>query len=80
MWGALKLELYEMWVQLRTTHLRGIPSYLGPRCSAEHSLRFRDSALAGSDELSPTPLILTAYQRLEIEHKQVTKYKCMTNV
>lgn len=40
-------------------------SYLGPRSSAEHSLRFRDSALAGSDEFSPTPLILNAYQRLE---------------
>lgn len=40
-------------------------SYLGPKSSAEHSLRFRDSALAGSDEFSPTPLILNAYQRLE---------------
>lgn len=40
-------------------------SYLGPRSSAGHSLRFLDSALAGSDEFSPTPLILNAYQRLE---------------
>lgn len=41
-----------------------VQSYLGPKSSAEHSLRFRDSALAGSDEFSPTPLILNAYQRL----------------
>lgn len=56
-------------------------SYLGPRSSAEHSLRFRDSALAGSDEFSPTPLILNAYQRLENEQRQkqvFMKCKCMT--
>lgn len=47
--------------------------YLGPRSSAEHSLRFRDSALPGSDEFSPTPLILNAYQRLENEHKEAQK-------
>ncbi len=45
-------------------------AYLGPRSSAEHSLRFRESALAGSDEFSPTPLILNAYQRLKNEHRQ----------
>ncbi len=56
---------------------QGYKSYLGPRSSAEHSLRFRDSALAGSDEFSPTPLILNAYQRLEktktwnVWHKRV---------
>lgn len=43
---------------------RKVKSYLGPKSSVEHSLRFRDSALAGSDEFSPTPLILNAYQRL----------------
>lgn len=42
----------------------GDEAYLGPRSSAEHSLRFRDSALAGSEEFSLTPLILNAYQRL----------------
>lgn len=40
-------------------------SYLGPKSSDEQSLRFRDSALAGSDGVSPTPLIIKAYQRLK---------------
>lgn len=40
-------------------------SYLGPKSSDEQSLRFRDSALAGSDGISPTPLIIKAYQRLK---------------
>lgn len=40
-------------------------SYLGPRSSDEQSLRLRDSALAGSDGVSPTPLIIKAYQRLK---------------
>lgn len=39
--------------------------YLGPKSSDEQSLRFRDSALAGSDGVSPTPLIIKAYQRLK---------------
>lgn len=45
-----------------------LEAYLGPMSSAEHSLRFRASALAGSDEFSPTPLIINAYQRLQIKH------------
>lgn len=40
-------------------------SYLGPKSSDEQSLRFRDSALAGSDGVSPTPLIIKAYQCLK---------------
>ena len=56
-------------------------TYLGPKSSAEHSLRFRDSTLAGSDEFSLTPLILNAYQRLEMKHRNIiflvffSKYK-----
>lgn len=50
-------------------------TYLGPRSSVEHSLRFRDSALAGSDEFSPTPLILNAYQRLEYKHTEARQFK-----
>lgn len=53
--------------------MEALESYLGPRSSAGHSLRFRDSALAGSDGFSPTPLILNAYQRLESKGKQTDK-------
>lgn len=52
-----------------------IHTYLGPRSSAEHSLRFRDSALAGSDEFSLTPLIFNAYQLLESKQRQVFHVK-----
>lgn len=50
-------------------------AHLGPFGSAEHSLRFRDSALAGSDEFSPTPLIVNAYQLLDKQKAQVLHVK-----
>lgn len=56
---------------LAVEYKQALKSYLGPRSSAGHSLRFRDSALAGSDGFSPTPLILNAYQRLEKQEKTV---------
>lgn len=54
-------------------------TYLGPKSSAEHSLRFRDSTLAGSDEFSLTPLILNAYQRLEIKYRNMFGFFLCTN-
>ncbi len=55
-------------------------SYLGPKSSVAHSLRFRDSALAGSDEFSPTPLILNAYQRLENENTETKNVNVHINI
>lgn len=53
--------------------------YLGPKSSEEQSLRFRDSALAGSDGVSPTPLIINAYQRLKKEKHAFSKCKHATD-
>lgn len=58
---------------LKFTVLNKMP-YLGPMRSTEHSLRFLDSALAGSDEFSPTPLMINAYQCLKNIHKK-TKFR-----
>lgn len=53
-------------------------SYLGPKSSDEQSLRFRDSALEGSDGVSPTPLIIKAYQRLK--HRNMLSFNANIDV
>lgn len=53
-------------------------SYLGPKSSDGQSLRFRDSALAESDGVSPTPLIIKAYQRLKTQKQPFLKCKHST--
>lgn len=51
-------------------------SHLGPKSSEEQSLRFRGSALAGSDGVSPTPLIINAYQRLKNKYRTLIEHIC----
>lgn len=64
--GGFKRGWFYHWFQKK--------SHLGPKSSEEQSLRFRGSALAGSDGVSPTPLIINAYQRLKNRHSTLIEH------